>query len=137
MQRAAAILLVVYSSFMLGKAPCCRIHDFTGSVPAQAVEPAVEGDEARGPGQYVCPCCEKPVKHDDGQPVRQFGKPRTCPPLIASIAGDSDGIDLPLALPCADTFGLFTIEASSTVAFVNQTRAPPAVLGALSLPLLL
>jgi hypothetical protein len=137
MRRAAAILLVVYSSFMLGKAPCCRIHDFTGSAPSAAPRAEVAGAHARGPGQSVCPCCEKPVRHENGQPERRFGKACTCPPLIASIVNDSDVVDPPLALPFDGTFLPGAIGATSTAVVVHPTRAPPTGPRAHTLPLLL
>jgi len=137
MQRAATILLVLYSSFMLGKAPCCRIHDFTGSVPSE-VKPSEDSEEhVRGPGQYVCPCCEKPGKHKDGQPAPRFGKKCTCPALIGTLAAASDAIDLPLALPFDGSFLPAKIDTLSVFAFVQSTLAPPIAVRELTLPLLL
>ena len=137
MQRAATILLVLYSSFMLGKAPCCRIHEFAGSVPSEVMRSIDTDEHARGPGQYVCPCCEKPGKHENGQPAPHFGKACTCPTLIGTIAADSDAIDLPLALPFDGSFLPAKIDTLSVFAFVQSTLAPPIAVRALTLPLLL
>lgn len=135
MLRTATILVVFCTSLMLGKAPCCRLHDFSAPVHT-AIQAGSPDRETRGPGEYVCPCCEKPKKQD-GQPVPHISKPCNCPPLIASIAADADAVDLPLALPSQFAVLPMTIGDAWNGAFVNLTRAPPTAYSAVTLPLLL
>jgi len=135
MLRTARILVVFCTSFMLGEAPCCRIHDFSAPVQ-QAIETSAHASELRGAGEFVCPCCEKPQKQD-GQRIPHVSKPCTCPPLIASVAGDTDPVDLPLALPIHVASMPTSIGDTWIGALVNSTRAPPAALFAVTLPLLL
>ncbi|MHC4952801.1 MAG: hypothetical protein ACYTGZ_02845 [Planctomycetota bacterium] len=143
MHRAAAILLVISSSLMLGRAPCCSLHDFAGSVRVIA-SPAVQsqsergGTEDRGPGEWVCPCCEKPHKHDVSQqeaPAASNGC--DLPALIAALVKATDAPDAELALPIEFAALLTVIGREHVATPGDDSGAPMVAHAALNLPLLL
>ena len=137
MHRHAAIALVVLSSLMLGEAPCCRVHGYAGV----ALELAPDS-EARGPGEFVCPCCDKPnprhAKPGQGGPVRSFKRGCGATPLDGAVAEDETGIgnvELAQALPVPASV-LQALPTGRLIAVCARTTDVPRP-GALTLPLLL
>ena len=132
MQRHAAIALVVLSSLMLGEAPCCRVHGYAGVASVFA-----PNSEARGPGEYVCPCCNKPHPKN-GDPVRSFEAGCEATPLDGAVAEDETGIgdvELALALP-VPAVATKMLPAQRLIATCARDADVPRT-GALTLPLLL